>query len=765
MSMENKYNSILNKYFGYKELKPKQFEIINKIVNEKRDVSAILATGFGKSICYQLPYLITGKNVIIVSPLLSLMEDQKNKLEKLNIPVCCLNSNCKNKNQIINDILRGNNKIIFITPEYLVHCEIFLMDLESLGTLALIAIDEAHCVSVWGNDFRESYKKLDNIRKIVPSIPILAMTATASLKVRDDISKQLKLNNPHVVVGSFDRPNLYISVQHTSSNIRADIEHLLHKFPNDYSIIYCKTRDDTDKIAEIVNSCGIKCYSYHAGLTNYDRTMIQKKFIDGEYKCIVATIAFGMGIDIPNIRLVIHYGCSKNIESYYQEIGRAGRDSKNSECYLFFSSKDFTLNRTFANDIKNDREREYQLQQIKIIEKFVYTNDCRRKFLLEAFNEVYKSNECNNCDNCLKKKSKTIQIQPQDFTDQAFKIIGLIHTLEGNFGSLKYINILRGSEAKNVINYKNNIFYGKGMDQSINWWKAFIRLLINEDYLEERGIKSKKFMTLLNLTKKSIKWITFNKKSLELPKIILIPSEDMLNSYKNTQNNLKTNDSQLSKQASKNKNNKIIDFKSSKNNFDTQELEYCGNDNDNFENNINYNDYDLLNDNEIENSKSNLKYSDDINDNFENDASYNNYDLLNDYNNYEIENNEEIQDNYDLSNIKEKTDNKLYLWSEIDDKNLLKDIQNNKSIAEIARDKNRTNEFIRNRLNTIAHNLINIYGISAKEVIRVTRLKDYYVNELIEKKEFDETKNFIDLNDENNFSFIHDYDLDNCSYN
>ena len=406
-----KYNKILKKKYGYESLKPEQFNIINKIVNDKNDILGILATGFGKSICYQMPYLITKKCVIVVSPLIALMKDQMTELKKLKIPVTVLNSTCKNKEEIMDDILAGNNMVIYITPEYMENCEAFLKMLVENDQLALIAIDEAHCVSTWGLDFRKSYTLLKNIRDwIDSSVPILALTATASKKVRKDIIKILQLEDPDTIVGDFDRKNLYISVKKRSKDPHDDLFELLNKYKNDYKIIYCKTREETEKIAESITNMGFPSLPYHAGLSSKKRDEIQQKFIDGEFKTMVATIAFGMGINIKSVRLVIHYNCPKNIESYYQEIGRAGRDGLPSECHLFYSKKDFIINKLFLDSIKDPKHKAYQEEQINNIEKYVYSSKCRRN-ILKNFDENYEKSECSNCDNCNKVINKVKKIK------------------------------------------------------------------------------------------------------------------------------------------------------------------------------------------------------------------------------------------------------------------------------------------------------------------------------------------------------------------
>jgi Werner syndrome ATP-dependent helicase len=526
------YDSIFREHFGYPELKREQFEIIYKLLNDKKDVCAILATGYGKSICYQLPFLITNKSVIVVSPLLSLMSDQKASMEKLKIPVCCFNSDYKigDKMKNITNILNGNHRLIYMTPEYLISCESFIKQLYENGGIAMVCIDEAHCTSSWGNDFRESYLKLNVIKEWVPDVPILALTATASERVRQDICTSLSLRNPTMIIGSFNRPNLYIKVSAKRGEAKSDLYELLSKYRGEYIIIYCKTREDTEKTARVVNSMGIKSFAYHAGLPNGERDTIQRNFNSGQYKCIIATIAFGMGINVPNVRLVVHYSCPKNLESYYQEIGRAGRDGKYSECHLLYSTKDFIINRFFIKDIANVKYREYQEQEIRNIEKYVYTTECRRKVLLANFGESI--NTCTNCDNCSTKGSckreggspasgeeGSLADHREDLTLQSYKVISLVHQLRGKFGGGTYTAILRGSSAKNMELHKDLEVFGSGKEYPADFWKTLVRVLIINEYLKEVQI-AKKFGSTIECTKKATEWLgKMNKYDLSLDSI------------------------------------------------------------------------------------------------------------------------------------------------------------------------------------------------------------------------------------------------------
>lgn len=493
------YNELLKKYWGYDSLKQTQFEIIKKVVEENKDVCAILATGFGKSICYQLPYLITKKNVIVISPLIALMTEQGQEMESKGIPTAVFNSETTNKKKLQekDEIIGGNNKLIFMTPEFFIKSFDFIQSIRE--NLQMVCIDEAHAVSTWGLDFRPGYTELGVIRDWLPEIPILTLTATASTKVRDDIYRILNLLNPELIVGNFDRPNLLIKVLPRELNIMDTIRTLLNKYQDQYAIIYCKTRDDTDLVASKLRNMGFGAESYHAGMSDKVKKKVQQDFIDGKNKIMCATIAFGMGINIPGVRLVIHYNCPKNMESYYQEIGRAGRDGKPAECVLFYSSKDFQINRFLIKDMKNLQQKSYQEEQIRQIEKYVWTDYCRRKIILANFGQCMES--CINCDNCLRKKYKSQMNEETvliDYTCHIYLLLNVLTKLNSKFGIGMCINVLLAKQAKVkewMIEWDE---YGSGISfdsvskynnldvrSKEDWWKQLVRYLINNDFIIE----------------------------------------------------------------------------------------------------------------------------------------------------------------------------------------------------------------------------------------------------------------------------------------
>jgi len=508
-------NNIYKKLYPNRNLKDLQLQIICNLLNGK-DVIAILATGYGKSICYQLPFLFFNKCVIVVSPLIALMEDQKLNLEKLSIPCICMNSNMTmaqkehEKNLIIDC---NENKIIYMTPEYLVKSELFIKDLVKHNLLCLIAIDEAHCISSWGHDFRKDYQQLCCLKEWTDNqIPIFACTATATPKVQKEIALYLQLNKPVIVKSSFDRKNLFIECKRKSDNVANDITSVLENYNDECIIIYAKTRDKTDDICEIVKSLNISCEAYHGGLQSKKRKEIHEKFVTGECKCIVATIAFGMGID-QNVRLIIHYGLPGDMESYVQEIGRAGRDGLDSKCILFWNDQDIHISRSMLRDISNEQFRKYKEDQLKLMDTWSRTNLCRKKILLKHFGENMEE-PCMKCDNCIKIQNEKMQKYNQEpLYYPIFLIIKTIFVVKRNgLGAGRIIDIIRGSENKLTKPFADCSTYGCGKEYSPILLKEIIRLLIYNNYLKEVTLPNVKFGSILMTTGDSIKFYSDNKK-------------------------------------------------------------------------------------------------------------------------------------------------------------------------------------------------------------------------------------------------------------
>ena len=490
MLWTDKAKKILEKYWGFSELKEKQVDVINELLLGN-DVIGLLPTGYGKSMCYLIPPLVTKKAILIISPLISLMDDQKDKLIKMNIPVAALHSNNKNKDRELFEIIDGNIKIIYMSPEYLIKgdgLELAKSLIES-NLLGFLAIDEAHCISVWGHDFRPEYLKIKDFRDLYPNIPILAVTATATKLVATEIEKCLNLKNPSVIFTNFDRPKLYlecieykkektISIRRKKgdppklkdiSDITGEIDmyllkHYFEKYKNDKIIIYANSRQMTLNLANEINTThpdGRVSEAYHAGMSKGQREKVQNKFSNGDIKIIVSTIAFGMGVDFI-VRCVIIVGASSSIEEYWQQIGRAGRDNLDAETVVFFQYKSLAIaTSTVEKECKNPIVKENKLRNINIMKKYLYTDTCRRRFVLNHFNQSPKFFNCNNCDNCC--KNDLI-----DITDMLWKIV----KNEYPKNDLKFENIKQNLIAKKLIKvFKNKIFFCNDLSTWFNYIK------------------------------------------------------------------------------------------------------------------------------------------------------------------------------------------------------------------------------------------------------------------------------------------------------
>lgn len=393
--MEN----ILKKYFGYEKFRPLQKEIMERVLAGK-DCVVLMPTGGGKSLCFQLPALMLEGVAIVISPLISLMKDQVDALRANGITADFINSALSQAEiaGVMNRAKTEKLKILYLAPERLSvpGFEDFLRRLK----ISLIAIDEAHCISEWGHDFRPDYRNLKMLRKKFPTIPIIALTATATPKVRDDIVRQLNLADPRIFISSFNRPNLSYEVLPKKDSFKSTIA-LLNGYQNKSVIIYCFSRKDTETLVNNLNEYGLKAIAYHAGLDSKKRKENQDRFIRDEINIMVATIAFGMGIDKPDVRLVIHHSLPKSIEGYYQETGRAGRDGLSARCVLFFSYADKFKHDYFIKDIADATERAKTQEKLDDVLRYGNLRGCRRRFLLRYFSEDYKQINCGNCDGCV----------------------------------------------------------------------------------------------------------------------------------------------------------------------------------------------------------------------------------------------------------------------------------------------------------------------------------------------------------------------------
>lgn len=474
--MKKRTHTFLKNVFGYNRFRPLQEEIINRTIDGK-DSFVLMPTGGGKSICFQIPALVFDGITIVVSPLISLMKDQVQALKSNGIKADFFNSSisAQEENEVINKAIKGDLQLLYLSPEKLISVRnTWLKQLN----IKLVAIDEAHCVSMWGHDFRPEYTQLKVFRNSLPGIPFMALTATADKSARKDIEEQLGLTNSKLFISSFDRKNLSISVrgQVQKKKKLQEIENFIQRRKNESGIIYCLSRKNTEEVANYLKEYGYSVAFYHAGMTHEERERTQTDFINDDTKIIVATIAFGMGIDKSNVRFVIHYNLPKNLEGYYQEIGRAGRDGLPSETLLYYNMRDFILYSQFADDGANAVMQKEKLNRML---QFAEAKSCRRKILLSYFGEHLAEN-CGNCDVC--------ENPPKGFegTILTQKALSGIARMKEKDGITMLINVLRGSNnadihAKQYFNLKT---YGIGKDVSFFDWRDYVIQIANQGLIE-----------------------------------------------------------------------------------------------------------------------------------------------------------------------------------------------------------------------------------------------------------------------------------------
>jgi ATP-dependent DNA helicase RecQ len=499
---------LLKTNFGFDHFRPLQEEIIRGVMAQ-RDAFVLMPTGGGKSLCYQLPALQMPGLTLVISPLIALMKDQVDALQANGIPAAFINSTLTRGeiDKIQTDVQLGQIKILYAAPERLVISE-FQLFLKKIK-VSLIAIDESHCISEWGHDFRPDYLNLKMLRNIFPQVPVMALTATATQKVREDIISQLSLEKAQIFISSFNRPNLSYTVLSKKDSYEQLLA-ILREHQDESAIIYCFSRKDTEHLAADLRQEGLNALPYHAGLENEERRTNQEKFIRDEAQIMVATIAFGMGIDKPDIRLVIHYHLPKSIEGYYQETGRAGRDGLPSKCILYYSYADAIKQQYFIRQIEDDRERENAYRKLQQMVAYCELATCRRSYLLSYFGEDYHQEKCDGCDVCLS--------PPEEFeaTQISQKILSAIIRTGQRFGINYIIDVLQGAKNKNIMerdHHKLSV-YGIVDDFSKEDLRRIISQLLSRKLLQKGGDA----YPILELSQRGLDFLK-NREEIRLPQI------------------------------------------------------------------------------------------------------------------------------------------------------------------------------------------------------------------------------------------------------
>jgi len=468
----------LKEVFGYNQFRGTQQAIIENILAGK-NTFVIMPTGAGKSLCYQLPAVVSDGLAIVISPLIALMKNQVDQLNAFGINAQFLNSTLTKgeMNRVKRESLNGNIKLLYVAPESLTKAD----NIEFLkqANLSFVAVDEAHCISEWGHDFRPEYRRIKEIIGQLGNLPVIALTATATPKVQQDIQRNLQMEDADLFKSSFNRTNLYYEVR-PKKHAKKQLIQFLNNHKNESGIIYCLSRKKVQEIAETLKVNGFKAAPYHAGLEPAVREKNQNDFLNDNIHIIVATIAFGMGIDKPDVRFVVHYDVPKSLEGYYQETGRAGRDGIQGYCLMFYSHNDINKLEKFNKD-KSVQERENALILLQEMSYYAESPVCRRKQLLHYFGEEYRVENCEGCDNCVHPRDKF------DAEKELELVIKTALTTGERFGLTHIVNVIRGSENQYVISYDHNKLdeYGQGDDESDDFWKSIVRQSLIYEYLEK----------------------------------------------------------------------------------------------------------------------------------------------------------------------------------------------------------------------------------------------------------------------------------------